>query len=383
MTERISPIIISSIITILCVSCGLTATPSPDKKDTQTATIPEVMAILSTLTTTPTGLNIQPYDDVRFKNLILDNSIIQTLWFNEKTIWPGQKTLETARDILEKGKNPGLGVRNLHAQGITGKGINVAIIDQNLQLDHPEFKGKIVKYYDVGTNSPTEEGSMHAPAVTSLLVGEKIGTAPEAKVYFVAAPSWTADAQFYADALNWIIDENATLPRDKKIRVVSVSAAPSGEGSPFIKNNSDWDEAYQRAVEAGILVLDCTSNRGLTAPCTLDLENPDDVAKCIPGYPNHKSMLFPDRIYIPTSHRTTAEEYTTDNPSYQYTGVGGLSWSIPYLAGVLAMGWQVNPELTNSQIMGSVFESAYITKENIKIINPEAFIDLIKDNMNK
>jgi len=341
------------------------------------------MAILSTLTTTPTGLNIQPYDDVRFKNLILDNSIIQTLWFNEKTIWPGQKTLETARDILEKGKNPGLGVRNLHAQGITGKGINVAIIDQNLQLDHPEFKGKIVKYYDVGTNSPTEEGSMHAPAVTSLLVGEKIGTAPEAKVYFVAAPSWTADAQFYADALNWIIDENATLPRDKKIRVVSVSAAPSGEGSPFIKNNSDWDEAYQRAVEAGILVLDCTSNRGLTAPCTLDLENPDDVAKCIPGYPNYKSMLFPDRIYIPTSHRTTAEEYTTDNPSYQYTGVGGLSWSIPYLAGVLAMGWQVNPELTNSQIMGSVFESAYITKENIKIINPEAFIDLIKDNMNK
>jgi hypothetical protein len=37
--------------------------------------------------------------------------------------------------------NPGLGVRELHEEGITGKGVTVAIIDQNMILDHPEFQG--------------------------------------------------------------------------------------------------------------------------------------------------------------------------------------------------------------------------------------------------
>jgi serine protease AprX len=164
--------------------------------------------------------------------------------------------------------------------------------------------------------------------------------------------------------------------------VVSVSAAPSGEGSPFKQNNSAWDEAYQRAVEAGILILDCTSHRGLTAPCILDLENPDELSKCTPGWPGEE-MLLPGRIYIPTSHRTTAEEYTKGHFSYQYTGVGGLSWSIPYLAGVLAMGWQVNPDLSNDVIIDYIFQSAYVGEESVKIINPVAFIDLIEKNMDK
>jgi len=60
---------------------------------------------------------------------------------------------------------------------------------------------------------------MHGPAVASLLVGDSIGTAPGAKIYFVAAPSWIADAKYQADALNWIIDKNNTLPEGEKIRL--------------------------------------------------------------------------------------------------------------------------------------------------------------------
>jgi serine protease AprX len=285
---------------------------------------------------------------------------------------------DLAYDILEKGMNPGLGIRKLHEQGITGKGINVAIIDQNMVLDHPEFQGKIVKYFDVGTNQPSNQGSMHGPAVTSLLVGANIGTAPGANVYYVAAPSWTADAQYYADALNWIVDENEKLPDDEKIRVVSVSAAPSGPGSPFTANNDAWDVAYGRATEAGILILDCTSNHGITSPCYYDLDDPDDVASCVPGWPGIETQSMPNRIYIPTSFRTTAEKYSQGDFAYQYTGRGGLSWSIPYLSGVLALGWQVRPDLSGAQLLDILFDSAYATNDGLKIINPGAFIDLVK-----
>jgi len=341
------------------------------------------------LTATPTRVaenteinRIEPYQDVRQLsytelNVPLDEALIKTLWFNQSTHWPDAYR-QVAQDILEKGKNPGLGIRQLHAQGITGKGIKVAIIDQNLLLDHPEFKGKIAKYFDVGTNQPSDQGSMHGPAVTSLLVGEHIGTAPEANVYYVAEPSWNADAQYVADALDWIIDESEKLPAGDKIRVVSVSAAPSGPGSPFTKNNAAWDAAYQRASEAGILVLDCTSDHGITAPCYYDLDDPDNIAKCTPGWPGVETEAMPDRIYIPTSFRTSAEEYYQGNFSYQYTGRGGLSWSVPYLSGVLALGWQVRPDLTSAQLLDLLFKSAYVTEDGLKIINPGAFIEMVK-----
>lgn len=345
---------------------------------------------IGTTTVTPTQLievtetvPFELYQDVRdihFSiNVKLDYSLLESLWFNESTIWPDQDR-DMAHDIMERGKNPGLGIRKLHDQGITGKGINVAIIDQNMQVDHPEFQGKIVEYFDVGTNRPFNEGSMHGPGVTSLLVGESIGTAPGANVYYVAAPSWTADAQYQADALNWIVDENDKLPAGDKIRVVSISAAPSGPGSPFTKNNDAWDIAYQRATEAGILVLDLTSNHGITAPCHLDLFDPDNITKCTPGFPGLEKPLLTNRIYIPTSYRTTAEEYSKGNFSYQYTGRAGLSWSIPYLTGVLALGWQIRPDLSGSQLVNIIFDTAYITDSGLKIINPGAFIDMVRRN---
>ena len=304
-------------------------------------------------TSAPTQVNraegpVETFQDVRNLDLSsraagLDSELIKTLWFNQFTRWP-EPYQDVAQQILDKGKNPGLGIRELHKQGITGKGVKVAVIDQNMVLDHPEFQGKIVKYFDTGTNQSADQGSMHGPAVTSLLVGESIGTAPGANVYYVAAPSWTGDAQYYADALDWIVGENEKLQDGDKIRVVSVSAAPSGPGSPFTKNNDAWDAAFTRATDAGLLILDCTYDRGITAPCHYDLDDPDNVAKSTPGWPGGDIPPMPNRIYIPSSMRTTAEEYSRGNYSYQYDGSGGLSWSTPYLSGVLALGWQLRSD---------------------------------------
>jgi serine protease AprX len=351
---------------------------------------PAGMPVSPTATTTraPGVLTIEPFQDVRDKDLTyardqdgqpqnLDKDLIATLWFNQSTIWPEQ-VQPIAEDILERGKNPGLGVRALHEQGITGKGVNVAIIDQNLQTDHPEYSGKIVEYTDVGTGQSATSSSMHGPAVASLLAGETIGTAPGAKVYYAAAPSWKLDAQYYADALNWIIDENAKLPADQKIRVVSVSAAPSGPGTNFTHNNAAWDSAVQRAAAAEILVLDCTSNSGITAPCYYDRADVENVEKCQPGWPTGEYFASKQRIYIPSSFRTTAEEYTRGHFAYQYDGQGGLSWTVPYLAGVLAMGWQLRPDLSSDEMLDLLFASAYQTQDQLKIINPAAFIESVK-----
>ena len=332
---------------------------------------------------------IEPFDDVRSKDMSeLDFSsrkgLIATLQFNQETVWPEQAKMPPGCDpqkILTDAMNPGLGVRGLHRQGITGKGVNVAIIDQPLLPDHPEYDGKIAAYYDTGCGP--SKSSMHGPAVASLLVGTNCGTAPDARVYYVAAPSWSADTAYYAKGLDWIIEQNKKLPSGEKIRVVSVSAAPSGPGSPFKKNREMWDQACGRAEADGIMVLDCTnSHRGFINRGWYHPGDPESVIKFNPGPPPKRDLRVDPTemsIYVPSSCRTTAQHYDYHGrDSYIYWGRGGLSWSIPYCAGVLAMGWQIHPDMTPAQMKEMLFASAYVHKSGARIINPKGFIEALK-----
>ena len=327
--------------------------------------------------------SVKEYDDVRWKDLSnLDLSregrLIETLMFNRQTVWPPAEKRAKNIDpnkIMDNAMNPGLGVHKLHQQGITGKGVNVANIDQPLYQDHPEFAGKIAAYFDTGCKS---ESSMHGPAVASLLVGTNCGTAPDANLYYAAAPTWLKDASYYAKALDWIIEQNKKLPADQKIRVVSVSAAPSGEASPFEKNKQMWDQACLRAEAAGMLVLDCTSHHCFIGSCWYDPAWPEDVTRCTPGFPGRPPEFLKTQVLVPNSVRTTAEQDNKKEISYQYCGRGGLSWAIPYAAGVLAMGWQIRPDLDAKQMHNLLFQSAYTTKEGATIINPAEFIALVR-----
>lgn len=336
---------------------------------------------------------IKPYDNV-IRTLYRSKDISQldltdfgedmlTLTFNEKTIFPvrdkmpGDDRLQPDY-LLEAGKNPGLGVRAIHEKGITGKGVTVAIIDQPLYMDnHPEYQGKIIEYKDFNCKSESE---MHGPAVTSLLVGENIGTAPGAKVYYAAAPTWKGDAKYYANALDWIVKTNKKLPDSEKIRVVSISASTT-PSDPRFKNGEKYLKSVKRAQDAGILVLDSSPEIGFVGSCEYDFYNPEDVTLCKPV---DLSSLYPfdinSDILVPVSYRTIAEEQARGDCLYQYDGQGGWSWAMPYTAGVLAMGWEVKPELTANEIKQILLDTAYVDSDGNKYINPTAFIDYLINN---
>ncbi len=332
----------------------------------------------------PVPAAVVPYQDVRNQDLSyedLSEDLIRTLWFNQRTIFPRHLAIFVDL-LLESGKNPGLGVRGLHQQGLTGQGVNVAIIDQNLVHGHgrfhmhPEFFGKFIDYVDLGTGCANDEGSMHGPAVASLLVGDNIGTAPGARVYYVAVPSWKADAKYYADALNLIV--TASQEQGLNIRVVSISAAPSDEAL-FI-NNEAYDEAFAAAEKAGILVLDTDTNRQLRAyRCYYDPNDPENVALCTPGIPGWTGTYTTttNGLCMPTHFRTQAEHMSTDEYGYQYEAIGGTSWAIPYVSGILALGWQLKPQLAGAEMVDLLLLSAF-HKNGCHIIDPQAFIALVK-----
>ena len=72
--------------------------------------------------------------------------------------------------------HPGLGLRALHEQGYTGKGVNVAIIDGPLLVDHEEFSGRLVHSEKVGVVNETD--LYHGTTVASVLVGNSGDVVP-------------------------------------------------------------------------------------------------------------------------------------------------------------------------------------------------------------
>lgn len=289
--------------------------------------------------------------------------ILKTLSFNENTIFSNP---EPATKILQEAKTPPLGIKEIHKMGITGNGVNVAIIDQPLALDHPEYKGKIASYTNLVKNSNIS--SMHGPAVVSLLVGENLGTAPDAKVYYWATPTWEKDARYEVKALEQILEVNKTLPENKKIKFVSVSAAP---GMAEMRNyNNLWNEAVKKAQASGLCVVECTEGNRFVSAGWIDNN------KFYYGFP-HLPMkkMQQGQVHVPNSHRTIAESYDNKHFSYIYSGVGGLSWGIPYAVGILCLGQQLNPSLSANELKQILIDTA---QENNCIVNPQKFLEQVK-----
>ncbi|MFT3890743.1 MAG: S8 family serine peptidase [Anaerolineales bacterium] len=257
--------------------------------------------------------------------------------------------------IMENGKDPGLGVRNLHQQGITGKGVNIAIIDQPLLLEHIEYADQI-RFYDETNIMPDEASTMHGPAVSSIAVGKTIGVAPKANLYYIAA--WPFDLSnpysedlklgYTAQAVRRIIEINEQLPEGQKIRVISISQG----FPPTASGYDDIIAAIHEAREAGIFVisvsLDDTDGWHFLGMERDPLSDPNDFESYAPAYwlqDLYFTQGFPPNIlWVPMGSRTTASQ--TGANEYVYYRLGGMSWATPYLAGMYALAVQVKPDIT-------------------------------------
>lgn len=125
--------------------------------------------------------------NVSLRNLDLTqhHDYFKNLTFDTLTKWPSREKLPPGFDpneLLEGGKNPGLGIRALHKKGINGAGIGVAIIDQPLLLGHEEYTSRLVRYD--ATGSAWMEPQMHGPPIASILVGQTLGVAPQAELTY-------------------------------------------------------------------------------------------------------------------------------------------------------------------------------------------------------
>ncbi len=278
--------------------------------------------------------------------------------FDDQTQWPAADKMPPDFDwqhIMELGKNPGLGIHQLHAQGITGNGVGIAIIDQTLLVDHQEYKDQLRLYEEASDiQGGWLQTQMHGPAVASIAVGKNVGVAPQADLYYIATAMCnqgsyeSIDFACLAQSVRRILEVNRQLPEDRKIRVLSMSI---GWG-PESKGYTEITAAVQEAKAAGLLVI-CSSVEEVHgfkfhALGRSPLADPDKFESYEPGLFWAKQFYEgsggSDRLLVPMDSRTTASPGGVNE--YVFYREGGWSWSIPYIAGVYALAAQVKPTLT-------------------------------------
>jgi hypothetical protein len=301
--------------------------------------------------------------DLRFSDLSkldLRGSLNALLYatFDDGTTWPAPERMPKNFDwkrFMERGKNPGLGIRALHRRRITGQGVGIAILDQPLLVDHREYADRLRLYEEIDIQEGTSS-QMHGPAVASIAVGRTVGVAPEADLYYIG--QWNGDwengeftynFQYLAQGVRRILQINEQLPRDKKIRVISISAG----WNPHQKGYRQITDAVQEAKAAGMLVI-CSSTEAIHGFSFLGLgrfpyADPDTFSSYEPGlafakYFYEDSQLPSGYLWVPMDSRTTASP--TGPEMYVFYRQAGLSWTIPYIAGVYALAAQVEPDIT-------------------------------------
>lgn len=253
-------------------------------------------------------------------------------------------------------------IQELHNQGITGAGINVAVIDQGFPTVHDEFKECLKDYKDYQTNSH----SFHGITVISSLAGKNLGVAPNANIYFygIREAKQNLICEDTIKALKDIYERNIN---GENIRIVSISGYAHTLSSEFesIKENLKSQDCYIIDSPTFGKKLTCINER------TIDGKTTYYYSEWQQEKPENLSFLK-SRIAVPFSG--VSPLWNTEH-DYKIGGDTSYSWVIPRLSGIFALCLQLKPDMTLDELENLIVETKTVTEEGITIINPRGIIE--------
>lgn len=242
----------------------------------------------------------------------------------------------------------------------TGRGITIAVIDTGIDGDHPDLAGQVVGGADMsGIGSANGQKLLtpdreHGTKVASLAAGRGDGTrgvkgtAPDAKLLSISVSFDSGDSttdQQVADGVNWAVDHDAD------IIVMS-----------FVMNRPwwtpEWDDAFLRAEEAGVLIVAAAGNRGsgtasIGAPATI----PGVLA--VGGVSRNGTVSsFASTPGSTIGVVAPSERLPGSTPGGGREFWNGTSGAAPIVAGIAALVMQAHPELDTTNVVNRIIETA-------------------------
>ena len=268
--------------------------------------------------------------------------------------------MDKARKVIE--------VDSLHARGITGKGIGIAIIDTGCypHLDFVLGKNRIVKFVDfINNQTETYDDNGHGTFVTGVLggsgavsMGKYRGIAYGANLIVLKALKNDGQTQAYKvlEAMQWVYSNFEEF--DIRVVCMSFGSNPMAQNDPLtIGANSLWQK--------GLVVVSAVGNDG---PKAGTVKSPGSSAKIITvGSADTRentikvadfSSRGPIFDFVKPDLIAPGVNITSlDNSTSFYRQMSGTSVSTPFVAGVVALLLQESPNLKPNDIKAILLSS--------------------------
>jgi thermitase len=223
----------------------------------------------------------------------------------------------------------------------------VAVVDTGVDLRHPDLQGRLVDGSNfVREDRPPQDDYGHGTHVAGTIAATLnnnvgvVGVAPNVSVMPVKVLGRTGSGtdDVVAAGVYWALDHGAW--------VINMSFGPSFSGmqpTPLV------EEALEHATGLGAVVVLAAGNRGTSqAPTLSSSPGVISVAATMPNdvrapFSNHGSWVH---IGAPG----TGVLSTFFDGTSTYRSQSGTSFAAPYVAGVAALLFSLNPELTPREI---------------------------------
>lgn len=224
--------------------------------------------------------------------------------------------------------------------GLTGKGVKIAVIDTAIDNKHPDLEGKIVDQYIVD-GVPKNLEYEHGTAIAGIICAYPktsegvLGIAYNSQILSVVVSSGTeAQVENLIQGIEYAVSE--------KVDIINISAG-------IINDDPRLRVAIDNAFDAGIIVVAASGN-DLTGqilyPAKYDnvisVDSVDSDGNRLYGESN-ASVLLPGGNIVTT--------YSSKHESKKYVSYSGTSMSCAMMSGVIALLLEQNPNLENKDIL--------------------------------
>lgn len=173
-------------------------------------------------------------------------------------------------------------LRQRHAQGITGKGVTIALVDGPVNTAIPELKGRDVrptwsacgdrwkKAGPLTADGPLDETSFHTTSMAALLVGSGVGTGPGGAGILGVAPDATLRTYAVFNTTDRSYGQNLMCDLKQMPAMIDRIVA---DGADVVlvpltlpANSGEFRAALNRAINRGVIVVSGGGNNGPSTP---------------------------------------------------------------------------------------------------------------------
>jgi len=267
-----------------------------------------------------------------------------------------------------------IGYETVLLQGLTGKGIGVAVMDTGVSL-HPDYGKRVIGFADmVNRRREPYDDCGHGSHVCGIIGGSGVlsegcycGMAPRCNL--VAVKVLDRKGNGYASdvlaGIDWLLDRKDRLG----VRIVNISVGAGGRKHP--REDSALVQGVNRAWDAGLVVVVAAGNNGpdrmtittpgisrkvITVGCSdddqeimvggirmVDYSGRGPTAECI----CKPDVVAPGKMIVSCSARNG-----------RYAIKSGTSMSTPVVSGAIALLLEKYPDMTNRDVKIRLMESS-------------------------